>query len=251
MVAKKTKISVVSYINSLPFVYGIKNSVWIQNNCEVTYDVPSICAEKLIKSEVDVGLVPVAVIPQIKNARIITPYCIGTDDFVRSVMLFSNVSIPEIKKIYLDYQSRTSVRLVRFLAEKKWNISPQWVDASAGYENKIQNTDAAVIIGDRAIEAYNKFPYQFDLAHEWKLLTGKPFVFACWVSANISDAVFEEEFTLALKTGVENIQQVIKEIPANPAYHAFGLEEYFYKNISYFLTAEKKEALNHFLSYSI
>ena len=43
----------------------------------------------------------------------VSDYCIGCDGPVRSVCLFSDVSIEKIDKIYLDHHSRTSVELLR------------------------------------------------------------------------------------------------------------------------------------------
>src|ERR1039458_6553628 len=103
----KIKISVVSYLNSKPFIYGLQHSTFL-NEIDLQLDIPSVCAQKLIDGQVDIGLIPVAALPQLKDPYIITDYCIGAEGKVASVMLYSNVPLHEITAILLDYQSKTS-----------------------------------------------------------------------------------------------------------------------------------------------
>ena len=56
------RISAVSYLNTIPFIYGLKQSELI-DNIDLRLDYPSVCADKLINNEVDLALVPVVVIP--------------------------------------------------------------------------------------------------------------------------------------------------------------------------------------------
>ncbi len=144
----KLKISVVSYLNSKPFIYGLEHSD-LMNEIDLQLDIPSTCAQKLMDGIVDIGLVPVAIIPKLKEAHIISDYCIGAVGKVASVCLYSEVPLNEIKTILLDYQSRTSVTLVKVLAREHWKISPEWQNASENFENSVSGTTAAVIIGDR------------------------------------------------------------------------------------------------------
>ena len=101
MEIKKIKVSAVSYLNTLPFLFGINNSE-VQEELDLSLDIPSDCAKKLLKGEVDLGLVPIAVIPELKQHYIVSDYCIGTEGKVESVALFSEVSLNEIEEIYLE-----------------------------------------------------------------------------------------------------------------------------------------------------
>ena len=114
----KYKVSAVSYLNTVPFIHGLKQSELI-HNIDLQLDYPSICADKLINGTVDFALVPVVVIPKLQ-AHIISDYCIGADGVVDSVCLYSDVPITEIESIGLDYQSRTSVELLRLLLTEYW-----------------------------------------------------------------------------------------------------------------------------------
>ena len=243
----KIKISVVSYLNSQPFIYGLKQSKLIKH-VDLQLDIPSVCAQKLMHGKVDIGLVPVAILPQLKQYYILSDYCIGAEGKVGSVMLYSNVPLEEITTILLDYQSNTSILLVKILANHHWKISPQWVPAGLNYENEIIGKTAAVIIGDRTFELGNKFNYSYDLAEEWHKFTKLPFVFACWVSNKKMSVNFIKKFNAALKYGIDNRSQLISELLINKAFHT-DIDVYLNRNIKYIFDDEKKNALKFFLSY--
>lgn len=243
----KIKISVVSYLNSKPFLYGLNHSGMI-NEIDLQLDIPSVCAQKLIDGKVDIGLIPVAVLPQLKEKYIISDYCIGAEGKVASVILYSKVPLQEIKNILLDYQSKTSVLLVKVLAGNFWKIDPQWIPAKADYENDIEGTTAAVIIGDRTFELENKYPYSYDLAEEWQKLTQLPFVFACWVANKKLPDHFIREFNQALKYGIDNRTKLIAELVGQNTYST-DIAAYLNINIKYDYDSSKEKALKLFLDY--
>ena len=185
----KIKISAVSYQNTIPFLYGMENSEFIDRNTCVSLDIP-----KLLDNEVDIGLVPIAILPQLSEFEIITDYCIGAEGDVKSVLLLSDVPLNKIEKVYLDYQSRTSVNLLIVLAQNFWKINPVFKHARPGYESEITGKTAGVVIGDRTFALKKNYKYAYDLAGEWTKFTGLPFVFACWVSNKKIDFDFIKQF---------------------------------------------------------
>jgi len=247
MTEKKIKISAVSYLNTLPFINGINKSEVI-NDIDLSLDMPADCAKKLLSGEVDLGLVPVAILPQLKEYHIISDYCIGAEGEVDSVALYSEVPLAEIETIYLDYQSKTSITLVQILAEKLWGINPVWKKATAGYENEISGTTAAVIIGDRTFNLSKSYLYKYDLAEEWLKFTGLPFVFACWVSNTKLPESFIANFNTALKSGVNNIDAVIS-IYDKKVISKAQLKTYLTEHISYTLDDKKDKAIEQFLEF--
>ncbi len=110
----KIRVGAVSYLNTKPLVYGFDNGL-MKDDIELSFEYPSLLAEQLKNDEIDIGLIPVAAIPSLPESHIITNVCIGASGSVASVCLFSDVPIEEIKFIYLDYQSRTSVALLKVL----------------------------------------------------------------------------------------------------------------------------------------
>lgn len=246
MKSNKIKISCVSYLNSKPFIYGLENS-GIKNEIELQLDIPSVCAEKLEDDQVDVGLVPVAIIPELEEHYIISDYCIGADGEVGSVLLLSDVPLNEIKTILLDNQSRTSVMLVQVLAEKFWNIKPKWAEATDNYETQISGTTAGVVIGDRTFALKNNFKYVYDLSGEWKKFTQLPFVFACWVANKKIPDDFIQHFNQTLAFGLDKMPEVIHE--NEKQFQSFDIKDYFENKISFSFDEKKKKSLQLFLQY--
>lgn len=244
---QKISISVVAYANSLPFVYGLLNSKFSEK-LDVQIDTPAVCADKLLNGSVDISLVPVAEMLRLKDATMVSDLCIGAIDYVKTVLLLSECPLEEIEEVYLDYQSRTSVVLVKVLAKHFWNITPTWKNAHAGFETEvIKNKTGAVIIGDRTFSA--KANYTYDLSHEWKNFTGLPFVFAAWLSCKNLPADFIADFNAILQFGVNNIEAAVETYNHTPLSNK-EICEYLYKNINYTLDADKKKALTLFLNYA-
>lgn len=243
----KIKISIVNYFNTLPFRYGLKNSELI-NTIDLQEDIPSICAQKLKFKQVEIGLVPVALLPELDNYKIVTDYCIGANGKVDSVKLYSQVPLNEIRTVTLDYQSRSSIKLTRVLNKFYWKQDFEFRDAKPGYEQNISGTDAAVVIGDRTFALNGTFKYEFDLAEEWKKMTGLPFVFAAWVTTSDVDPKFISDFNDVLRSGIKNTDKAIEasniQHPSN-----FNALDYLTNKISYDLDANKREALQLFLNY--
>lgn len=240
------RISAVSYINTKPFLHGLELSS-VRNKILLTQETPAQCAQKLLSNEIDIGLVPVAVIPLLKNPQIVSPFCIGSNGKVKTVCLFSEVPVEEINTVYLDYQSRTSVLLVQVLMKEYWKKEITFLPALEGYEiNTIKNNIAAVIIGDRAIANLGKYRYEYDLSEIWKQHTGLPFVFAAWVSNKMIEQDFLDDFNAALQIGLSNRSQLLKEYERYDS-DVFSVKEYWNTNIQYELDDDKKQALELFL----
>lgn len=242
---EKIKVSAVSYTNSYPFIFGLKNHPVI-DQIDLQLDNPADCARKLLQGDVDLGLVPVAIIPELKEPYVITDKCIGADGAVETVCLFSDVPLDEIEEVILDYQSRSSVQLVQLLAQKYWKISPKWKKAEPDFIKSIKGKTAGVVIGDRAFPLRDKFSVVKDLALEWKDYTGLPFVFACWVSNRPLDARFVAEFQEALNLGLDNRKEAIVTMAQDK--HE-TLVRYVQNVISYNLDTRKRQALKLFIDW--
>lgn len=211
-------------------------------------DHPSDCAEKLIRGNVDIGLIPVAVLPLLHEYHIISDYCIGANGNVRTVMLLSNSPFEEIQSVHLDYRSRSSVNLTKVLAKFSWKKEFNWMNTSEGFNFvNIAHDEAVVLIGDQCFEFESRFKYKIDLAWEWKKFSGLPFVFACWTANKKLDEEFIEEFNIALSLGVRNIDAVVQELGKTGIITGNILKKYLTENIDFNFNDDKKKALKLFL----
>jgi chorismate dehydratase len=240
---RKIKVGAVSYLNTKPLVYAFENGAML-DEMDLVFDYPSKVAQMLINDEIDLGLVPVAIIPKIPNAQIVSNFCIGATNPVASVCLFSKVPIHDIKSVILDYQSRTSVALLKILLKDYWNISPDFIASEAEFENEIKGTTAALIIGDRALVQLNNFPFVYDLAEAWQKMTNLPFVFAVWVANKILPESFIASFNLSIKDSLSQVDTIIESID----FADYNLNIYYKENIDYILDEQKRAGLNLFLS---
>ena len=238
----KIRVGAVSYLNTKPLIYGFEHGMMAEK-VDVKIDYPSKIASMLLENTIDVGLVPVAVIPEMEEHYIISDYCIGCDGEVASVCLFSEVPLDKIEKVLLDYQSRTSKALLKILIKQYWKINPLFEETSGEYQSKISGTTAALIIGDRALEQRKISACIYDLGHEWKKFTGLPFVFAAWVSNKKLDADFITSFNESNLFGLNKIDQIVKDNPYAP----FNLKDYYTKYIRYYLDHDKRRGLEVFI----
>ena len=239
---KRIRVGAVSYLNTKPLLYGLKRSGLI-DRINLLEEYPARIATMLLNDEIDVGLVPVAIIPQLQEPHIITDYCIGTDGEVASVAIFSEVPMDKIHTVLLDYQSRTSVALAKLLLQEHWQKKVIFEAAKEDFRSHISGNIAGVVIGDRALEQRKISAYTYDLGTAWKALTGLPFVFAAWVANKALGEDFEDAFNLANGYGVKHVAEVVAENP----YTVYDLEKYYTKNISYQLDNDKRKGLQLFL----
>jgi len=245
----KIRVSAVKYANTYPFIFGLTESGFDQEIILDT-DHPSECATKLITGKVDIGLIPVAVLPQLKEYNIISNYCIGAIRNVRTVLLLSNCSFSDIETVYLDYRSRSSVNLTKVLAKFCWNTEFRWCSTSKGFDfRNIGKNEAVVLIGDQCFDYEKSFRYKIDLATEWNSFTGLPFVFACWTANKTIEDSFIEGFNKALETGVSNIDKVVEKYGDTGSITGATLKEYLTTNIDFNLNDEKRKGMDLFLKY--
>jgi len=240
----KTWVGAVSYLNTKPLIYGFEQGA-MTDDVHLILDYPSNLAKRMNKGELDVALLPIAAIADLERPFIFSNYCIGADGAVASVCLFSEVPLEQIETIYLDYQSRSSVALLKVLLKNHWKKEVELIQADADYITKIKGKSAGLIIGDRAFEQLKNFEYIYDLAAEWKEFTGLPFVFAAWVATKNLSEDFVRQFNEACAFGFKHLQEII----ATQRYQHYNLERYYTKNISYQLNDEKHKAIELFKQY--
>ena len=241
----KTRVSVVSYLNSKPFLYGLQHAE-VLKKLDVTSDIPSKVAAKLAFNQTDIGLIPVAGLEDLSEYYIIGDYCIGAVGKVKTVVIVSDVPIEEVDTLLMDYQSRSSVLLAKVLAKFWWKKEFNWENTCNDFHKvSIQGKTAGVVIGDRVFEIENKYKYLYDLSEEWLRFTGMPFVFAVWSANTKIESSLVTEFNEALKLGITEISKTIENLQEE--YPGVDIADYFAQNISFELDEQKKAGMKRFL----
>ena len=239
------KISAVSYLNTIPFVYGLQHADNLR--ADLLLAPPAECARNYIEGRVDIALLPAAVVPELKQTDVITDYCIGAVGAVRTVTVMSNTPISSVKRIWLDAHSRTSVQLCGYLAQNKWHINPEWLHMpDYAVIDHAQPDDAFLLIGDKVFGYEGRFKYIYDLALEWREVTKLPFAFAVWVARKGVSYKITDQLQHALTFGVEHIWEAVSESNYMGVDGGLTAYEYLTRNIDFILDEEKHKALKKF-----
>lgn len=175
---KKLRIGVVSYLNAVPLWYSLQNDPEV----EVVPDTPARLVELMQNGQLDVGLLPV--VESLRNDRLsfFNDLGVAANAVVESVGLFTRVEPENIKTVALTEASRTSVALTKVILNEL-GARVEYADAPVTADNLgAREEDAALLIGDECMRArrVETDRVYVDLAGEWNLLTGLPFVFAVW-----------------------------------------------------------------------
>ncbi len=235
-----TRVVAVSYLNTIPFLYGIEHGA-SGLRAELVLSPPSGCAEALRNGLADIALLPAGALPTFSDIDIVTPYCIGASGPVRTVILASNGPVEGIETIYLDSHSLTSVRLVKILARELWNITPAWKPLTDyTLREKADPRTGYLLIGDKVFDHEGQFSHTHDLAVAWSTLTGLPFAFAVWVARRGTDPEAVRALEAALSFGVEHIPQAVAAYNYNDRPYAL---DYLTRNIDFRLDPDKRRAL--------
>ncbi|MFR9524278.1 MAG: menaquinone biosynthesis protein [Rikenellaceae bacterium] len=237
------KIAAVSYLNTIPFIYGIEHEGNFR--ADLLLLNPAECAQAFAQGQVDIALVPAAVVPSLPLAEVVSEYCIGASGEVRTVVIVSDDPIDQIKRIFVDTHSRTSVQLAGYLAKNYWKISPEWYSLDDMEQlSHAQDGDAFLLIGDKVFEHEEEFDYTYDLAAEWLKSTKLPFAFAVWVARKGTSYEALDALEQALEFGVEHLYESILEYRGEDSV----VEKYQYlsENIDFLFDAQKRKALKKF-----
>jgi chorismate dehydratase len=238
------KVACSSYLNAKPFVYGLLADAF-RSYLHVSIEPPAICKDAFVSGNVDIALIPIVELPKNLDYQIVTNYCIGAINSVYSVCLFANEPIDVLKKIYLDKESRTSVKLLKLLSQEYWKINPEFIFEDFS-PSALHKKTGCLLIGNKTFEQHSRFAYIYDLAREWRNYIGLPFVFAVWVAQkNISNADVDF-FNEALSFGVNNIDSM--SVQWQMEFKNIDVFHYLKTNIDYVFDNHKKNAMNLFLT---
>jgi len=244
------KISIVSYINSYPFLFGLsqfKNDY----NFELMLYPPAQCAQTTLDNTADIALIPTAAIPLLSNDyEINSHFCIGAEKSVSSVLLLSNSPLQQIKKIFIDTHSMTSAKLLKVLINNYWHISTELIKSDITHNLKIKNQEAIMAIGDKCFDLRKQYTYSFDLFDEWYAFTKLPMVFAVWVNKKILDKQITDGFNDALFVGISHKTESLHSLLPEDKKRNFDFYlSYITQNINYIFDKEKQKAVSIYLNY--
>ena len=248
---RKPKVCAVSFLNTVPLAYGMVQGPQ-RDLVELTFAVPSVCAERVGSGVADVGLVPVIEM----DSQGLTPVPgigIASRGAVRSILLISRVPFRRIRTLAADMNSRTSVMLARIILSRCFGTEPEVTAMPADLDAMLTRCDAALVIGDAALAIDPEqlgLPY-LDLGQAWFDMTGLPFVFAMWAGYKPQ---ITTELARVLKDsclcGLGALDRIIEEEAARRTMPRGMVDHYLRSNIVFELGDAEHAGLELYLRYA-
>ena len=272
----KLRISVVQYLNTAPLVRGFTHGP-LQGKYDLSFTVPSLCAEALRSGHADVAIIPAIEYQRIPGLVILPDLAIASKHRVRSLLLIAKTPIREARRIALDRSSRSTQALTKILCDKLWSISPEFSEAPPDVGAMLRDADAAMLIGDPALrfslrmepharlgaDASQNCPgasvglpeyenlHVYDVVEQWRLQTGLPAVLAIWAARpDVATSELSEEFLASRDFGLSQLDAIGREASQELGLPAPALVRYLRENIDFTLDKDNLEGLTAFFSHA-
>jgi chorismate dehydratase len=267
----KLRVSIVEYLNAAPLVWSFTDGP-LAGKYDLSFTVPSQCAEELRRGNADLGIIPSIEYQRIDGVVALPGMAIASKREVRSLLVVSKKPIDVAKRIALDTSSRSTIGLVKLLAAEHWRIAPEFVEAAPDPSEMLREADAALLIGDPALRISLKMEalagkspsgeqccqgdpeempipgfetlFVYDVIHQWREMTGKPAVLAIW--AGRRDAITPEvlaDFQASKQFGLERVREISEAASIKLDLPPRALERYLTENIHFDLDQENLSGL--------
>ena len=247
----RLRVGIVDYLNAWPLAWGFLSgdSGSSAADFEAVYLPPADVADELGAGRLDIGLIPSIEVQRLTGLHVVPGLCVAATHEVQSVILVSRGPMQAIRSVALDRNSRTSAALVQVLMHDKYGIVPKVDVASPDPEEMLERADAALIIGDPALHVDRGRYEVWDLAAEWRALTGRPFVFAVWaVRADLATRGAEicSRLEASLALGLERLDDVVDRAVEQLRLGPSEVRRYLTESLSYRLDDDAREGLLEF-----
>lgn len=241
-----TRIGIVDYLNSWPLAWGFLSGR-IEDGFDASYDSPARIADLLAAGDLDVGLVPSIEVQRIPELVVVPGLCVAATHEVRSVLLVASCPIEEILSVALDENSRTSAALVDIVLADGYGLSVETTTRPPDVDEMLDGADAALVIGDPALEVDTDRYQVLDLAAEWRRLTGRPFVFAVWAArTGAASPELAAVLNQSLGFGLEEMDRIIARAVGDLGLPEDVVERYLLRHLRYAMGSAELEGLEEF-----
>ena len=272
----KLRISIVQYLNTAPLVWGFTNGP-LRGKYNLSFTVPSQCAEQLRRGAVDVAIIPAIEYQRIDNLAILPDMAIASKKQVRSLLIISKKPIEQVNSFALDASSRSTQTLTRILCAEKWKIAPEFFEASPDLGAMLEQADAALLIGDPALRiavgiekdswsgaegrtmcqaaalgiTNAEMLYVYDVVSEWRSLTGLPAVLAVWAARrDVATPDVAADFLASRDFGLSCIPEICFDAARDLELPQRTLESYLRDNIDFTLDEENRRGLELYFAHA-
>jgi chorismate dehydratase len=266
------RISIVEYLNTAPLVRGFTHGP-LKGKYELSFTVPSQCADALRSGAVDIAIIPAIEYQRIADLVVLPNLSIASKKSVRSLLLISRKPIQDVQRIALDKSSRSTQTLTRILCRKRWGIEPDFFEAEPNLQDMLRSADAALLIGDPALRLAFRMEnkgvsettgeplfsgasagltdgsmlFVYDMVEKWRSLTGLPAVLAVWAArkGTVTPEIVRD-FAASLAFGKQHVKEISAEAASAMDLPADRLQRYLTENIDYSLDQDNLRGLRRY-----
>jgi chorismate dehydratase len=261
----RLRIAAIRFLNPAPLMWDFEHpplSSTLAEKYRIEYMLPSECADRLASGAADIGLVPIASLATTPGLRILPGCTIASKGRVRSLLLVrrAHQSLTALRTVAADIASRTTLAYSRIMFHKWGNPGVPFLPMAGDLDAMLDRADAAIVIGDPALFALEERANRFertgeelvyhDLAHEWRTLTGLPFVSAVWAAAAAQSGSLDqrvaEDMIRSRNHGLQNIDTLAAEWTRQLPVSEETIRTYLTTNIHYVLDEECLEGMRGF-----
>lgn len=250
----------IDYANAWPLFHQFEErSDW--KSFEVIKRVPSELNRMLQAGDLDVSAISSFSYGQNANDYVLLPeLSVGSVGHVNSILLFMKepMASRRPKRISVTTTSATSVNLLKILMAMHFDCEPEYVTAEPDLGKMLETSDAALIIGDTAIQAswLDHGLHVIDLGQLWNEWTGLGMTYAV-VAARKEAALAAPEAVQAVykalnaskqynKTHLRPlIEQACKQLEGESTYW-----EMYFHSLQYDFGSKLQEGLKLYFDYS-
>ena len=272
----KLRISIVQYLNTAPLVWGFTNGRLL-GKYDLSFTVPSQCAEQLRTGKADVAIIPAIEYQRIDDLVILPDMAIASKNQVRSLLIIAKKPIEQVNSFALDRSSRSTQTLTRILCAERWKIAPQFFEAPPDLNAMLEQAGAALLIGDPALRiavgiekdswpgaegqtvcqaatlglAGSELLYVYDVVGEWRSLTGLPAVLAVWAAQrDVASPEVTADFLTSRDLGLSRIAEISFDAARDLGLPQPALESYLRHNIDFSLDEENRRGLELYFAHA-
>jgi len=266
----------VQYLNTAPLVWGFTNGK-LAGKYDLTFTVPSQCAEALRTGTADIAIIPAIEYQRIPGLVVLPDLAIASQNRVRSLLIVAKKPIEQVGSIALDRSSRSTQALTRILAAEHWNISPEFFESEPNLTAMLQRADAALLIGDPALRLSiaiekkstvspqgravcqaatlgipgSEIFHVYDVVGEWRKYSSLPAVMAVWAARpEVVTTELLADFAASRNFGLTQIPAMCQEAARELELPQPDLESYLRQNIDFSLGEENRRGLERYFHES-
>ena len=230
------RVGSVRYLNAVPLTRGLEE--------QVIFETPSKLAHLLEEDQLDAALVSVTEVLFKNCYDVLDGIAIASLGEVKSVLLAHRKPLAEVREIYCDPASLTSVQLLRVLLAER-GLQPELKPLDS-YE-LASLPDYALLIGDPALD-FLLAPHSheiIDLGAAWYELTRLPFVYAVWaLRRGIENSALRRQLREARDFGLDTLDTIIR---SRTDYDYDFRNDYLSWHIHFHLGTDEKRGLAKFM----